>query len=57
MAWRLERVSEVHFGEMSLANRALPNPVQYAKPLDNSELTIEQSIAVLIDWWRGNRPL
>ena len=32
-------------------------PAQDAKPLDNSELTIEQSIAVLIDWWRGNRPL
>jgi 3-phosphoshikimate 1-carboxyvinyltransferase len=28
-----------------------------AKPLDNSKLTIEQSSAVLIDWWRGNRPL
>ena len=32
-------------------------PAQDAKPLDNSELTIEQSTAVLIDWWRGNRPL
>jgi 3-phosphoshikimate 1-carboxyvinyltransferase len=32
-------------------------PAQDAKPLDNSELTIEQSISVLIDWWRGNRPL
>ena len=32
-------------------------PAQDAKPLDNSELTIEQSIVVLIDWWRGNRPL
>ena len=32
-------------------------PAQDAKPLDNSELTIEQSSAVLIDWWRGNRPL
>ena len=32
-------------------------PAQDAKPLDNSKLTIEQSIAVLIDWWRGNRPL
>ncbi len=32
-------------------------PAQDAKPLDNSELTIEQSIAVLIDWWRSNRPL
>ncbi len=32
-------------------------PAQDARLLDNSELTIEQSIALLIDWWRGNRPL
>ena len=32
-------------------------PAQDAKPLDNSELTIEQSTDLVMDWWRGNRPL
>ena len=32
-------------------------PAQDAKPLDNSELTIEKSTELVIDWWRGNRPL
>ena len=32
-------------------------PAQDAKLLDNSEHSIEQSIDIVIDWWRGNRPL
>jgi 3-phosphoshikimate 1-carboxyvinyltransferase len=32
-------------------------PAQDAKLLDNSELTIEKSTELVIDWWRGNRPL
>ena len=32
-------------------------PAQDAKPLDNSELTIEKSTELVMNWWRGNRPL
>ena len=32
-------------------------PAQDARLLDNSELSIEQSIDLVVDWWRGNRPL
>ena len=32
-------------------------PAQDARLLDNSELTVEQSTSLLIDWWLGNRPL
>ena len=32
-------------------------PAQDAKPLDNSEMTIETSTELVIDWWRGNQPL
>ena len=32
-------------------------PAQDAKLLDNSEHSIEQSIGIVLDWWRGNRPL
>ena len=32
-------------------------PAQDAKPLDNSELTIEKSTDLVMNWWRGNRPL
>ena len=32
-------------------------PAQDAKLLDNSEHSIEQSIGIVVDWWRGNRPL
>jgi 3-phosphoshikimate 1-carboxyvinyltransferase len=32
-------------------------PAQDARLLDNSELTIETSIDLVVDWWRGNRPL
>jgi 3-phosphoshikimate 1-carboxyvinyltransferase len=32
-------------------------PAQDAKLLDNSEQSIEQSIGIVVDWWRGNRPL
>ena len=32
-------------------------PAQDAKLLDNSELTIEKSTDLVMDWWRGNRPL
>jgi 3-phosphoshikimate 1-carboxyvinyltransferase len=32
-------------------------PAQDARLLDNSEHSIEQSIDIVVDWWRGNRPL
>lgn len=31
-------------------------PADDAKPLDNSELSIEESVAQVIDWWQGTRP-
>ena len=32
-------------------------PADDAKLLDNSELSIEKSTALVIDWWNGTRPL
>ena len=32
-------------------------PAQDAKQLDNSELSIEKSIARVMDWWQSTRPL
>jgi 3-phosphoshikimate 1-carboxyvinyltransferase len=29
---------------------------QDAKPLDNSELSIEKSVAMVLDWWQGKQP-
>ncbi len=31
-------------------------PADDARPLDNSELTIEESVARVVDWWQGTRP-
>jgi len=31
-------------------------PADDARPLDNSELSIEKSVAQVIDWWQGTRP-
>jgi 3-phosphoshikimate 1-carboxyvinyltransferase len=31
-------------------------PADDAKPLDNSELSIEKSVAQVLSWWQGNRP-
>ncbi|WP_096697423.1 bifunctional 3-phosphoshikimate 1-carboxyvinyltransferase/cytidylate kinase [Polaromonas sp. AER18D-145] len=31
-------------------------PADDARPLDNSELSIEESVAQVIDWWQGTRP-
>ena len=31
-------------------------PAEDAKLLDNSELTIEQSLVQVLDWWQGTRP-
>ena len=31
-------------------------PADDAKPLDNSELSIEESVAQVLDWWQGTRP-
>jgi len=57
MAWRLEQDLEARDLRDSSRQSAPLKPAQDARLLDNSELTIEQSIALLIDWWRGNRPL
>jgi len=32
-------------------------PAQDAKLLDNSEISIESSTDILIDWWRSARPI
>jgi 3-phosphoshikimate 1-carboxyvinyltransferase len=32
-------------------------PAQDAKLLDNSEISIESSTDILIDWWRSTRPI
>ncbi|MDO9259146.1 MAG: bifunctional 3-phosphoshikimate 1-carboxyvinyltransferase/cytidylate kinase [Polaromonas sp.] len=31
-------------------------PADDARPLDNSELSIEESVAQVLDWWQGTRP-
>ncbi|MDI1274651.1 bifunctional 3-phosphoshikimate 1-carboxyvinyltransferase/cytidylate kinase [Polaromonas sp.] len=31
-------------------------PADDARPLDNSELSIEESVAQVLDWWQGSRP-
>jgi 3-phosphoshikimate 1-carboxyvinyltransferase len=31
-------------------------PAQDAKPLDNSELTIEESVAQVLNWWQSKQP-
>ncbi|MDI1340689.1 bifunctional 3-phosphoshikimate 1-carboxyvinyltransferase/cytidylate kinase [Polaromonas sp.] len=31
-------------------------PADDARPLDNSELSIEESVARVLDWWQGSRP-
>jgi 3-phosphoshikimate 1-carboxyvinyltransferase len=31
-------------------------PADNAKLLDNSELSIEKSVAQVLDWWQGTRP-
>ena len=31
-------------------------PADDARPLDNSELSIEKSVAQVLDWWQGTRP-
>jgi 3-phosphoshikimate 1-carboxyvinyltransferase len=31
-------------------------PAQDAKALDNSDLSIEESVALVLDWWQGKQP-
>ena len=31
-------------------------PAQDAQPLDNSDLTVEQSVELVLDWWQGKQP-
>ena len=31
-------------------------PAEHAKLLDNSDLSIEKSISLVLDWWQGTRP-
>ena len=43
--------------ERDMSRKAAPlKPADNAKPLDNSELTIEQSLEQVMDWWQGTRP-
>ena len=40
-----------------MSRKAAPlKPADHAKLLDNSDLTIEQSLYQVIDWWQGTRP-
>jgi 3-phosphoshikimate 1-carboxyvinyltransferase len=40
-----------------MSRKAAPlKPADDAKLLDNSDLTIEQSLDQVLDWWQGNRP-
>jgi len=43
--------------ERDMSRKAAPlKPAENARLLDNSELTIEQSLDQVIDWWQGTRP-
>jgi 3-phosphoshikimate 1-carboxyvinyltransferase len=40
-----------------MSRRAAPlKPADDALLLDNSDLSIEKSVAQVIDWWQGTRP-
>ncbi len=40
-----------------MSRRSAPlRPADDAKPLDNSELSIEESVAKVLDWWQSTRP-
>ena len=40
-----------------MSRKAAPlKPAENARPLDNSDLTIKQSLDQVIDWWQGSRP-
>jgi 3-phosphoshikimate 1-carboxyvinyltransferase len=41
--------------DMSRATAPL-KPAQDAKPLDNSELSIEESVSHVLNWWQGKQP-
>ncbi|MFZ3139634.1 bifunctional 3-phosphoshikimate 1-carboxyvinyltransferase/cytidylate kinase [Polaromonas sp.] len=43
--------------ERDMSRKAAPlRPAENAKLLDNSDLTIEESLDQVIDWWQGTRP-
>ena len=43
--------------QRDMSRKAAPlKPAEDAKLLDNSDLTIEQSLDQVIDWWQGTRP-
>jgi 3-phosphoshikimate 1-carboxyvinyltransferase len=43
--------------QRDMSRKAAPlKPAENARPLDNSDLTIEQSLDQVIDWWQGTRP-
>ena len=43
--------------ERDMSRKAAPlKPADNAKLMDNSELTIEQSLEQVMDWWQGTRP-
>jgi 3-phosphoshikimate 1-carboxyvinyltransferase len=31
-------------------------PADDAKLLDNSDLTVEKSVEIVLDWWQGKQP-
>jgi 3-phosphoshikimate 1-carboxyvinyltransferase len=40
-----------------MSRQAAPlKPADQARLLDNSELSIEKSVAQVIDWWQDTRP-
>ena len=43
--------------ERDMSRLAAPlKPAEHAKLLDNSDLTIKQSVIQVLDWWQGTRP-
>ena len=43
--------------QQDMSRKAAPlKPAENARPLDNSDLTIEKSLDQVIDWWQGTRP-
>ena len=43
--------------ERDMSRQTAPlKPAEHAKLLDNSDLTIEQSVIQVLDWWQGSRP-
>jgi len=46
-----------HRDSRDMSRRAAPlKPAEDAKMLDNSDMSVEKSVDLLLDWWQGTRP-